>query len=78
MGVYTLDGIPSDLITNQREYSRALKIDSSIGAISKTISYNIDGTVDSVTEINEKTGETVVKQFAYTNGKLVGVTANIQ
>lgn len=78
MGVFTLDGIPSDLITEQREFSRGLKTDVALAAVSKTIGYNIDGTVDTVLEVNEKTGETVLKQLVYSDGRLVGVTATIQ
>lgn len=75
---YTLDGIPADIITDQREGSRALKVDNSISATSKDITYNVDGKVDIITEVNNKTGETVVKQMVYSNGKLIGVTATIQ
>lgn len=75
---YTLDGIPSDILTNQKEGERALKVDAALSAASKTITYNLDDTIDTVTEVNNKTGETVVKQMVYNNGKLVGVTATIQ
>lgn len=82
MGVYTLDGIPSDLLNSQRENSRRLKVEATLvdnevdlnTTIKKEFTYNEDGSINTKTETNLDTGQITRFDFVWDDGNLTSMT----
>jgi len=82
MGVYNLDGIPSDLLNSQKEYNRRLKVEATLvdneidlnTTIKKEFTYNQDGTINTKTETNLDTGQITRFDFVWTDGNLTSIT----
>ena len=84
MQTYILDGIPSDLLTNDSLGERRFKVEATQSSIpsselliDKTFTYNPDDTVATITFTNKTTGISLVKTFSYTNGQVTSITETI-
>ena len=73
-GVYTLDGIPSDLLTEAPLGQRKLKVEATVQAApptaldplySKAYVYTANGDFDTITTTETSTGNITIKKFTY-------------
>jgi len=84
MQTYILDGIPSDLLTNDSLGERRFKVEATQSSvpssellIDKTFTYNPDNTIATITFTNKTTGTSLVKTFTYSNGLVSSINETI-
>ena len=74
MGVYTLDGIPSDVLTDAPIGQRKLRVDGTFSAgapvptdslYNKVFTYTANGDLDTITTTDTNTGDSTLKTFSY-------------
>ena len=85
MGTYSLDGLPADLLSNNKIDERRLKVEATLNQsevaqdalVTKTFTYDVDGNVLTRTTTNKTTNKALVETFTWVNNQLTTIDETI-